>query len=83
MSVRTEKHRQAGSRQDPGRHRHDLSIPYVNRGTLVFFSFPQLDFRPGLQIEVFALGVKQIKKQKINDKATAIRCLYSGIIHAK
>ena len=32
---RTDRETQAGSRQ-AGRHRHNLSIPYVNGGTLLF-----------------------------------------------
>ena len=33
---RQDSGRQDPGRQDPGRHRHNLSIPYVNGGTLIF-----------------------------------------------
>ena len=35
---RTERHRI----QEPGRHRHNSSIPYVNGGTLIFFQLPPI-----------------------------------------
>ena len=39
--------RHTGSRiQDPGRHRHNLSIPYVNGGTLLFSASPNYSFLP-------------------------------------